>query len=333
MIDPMLREQYRMIKSAGIYKEPKRNETIEQRRIKRAEEKQKEREIMLDKIAGDMLILNKLVKSLFADDIYLKDDLKKAFSDFEYNVDDIMEAIIKADYIYEVPYKGEIKNSNKVIIDATASFIERILKYKDVLYKNTYNKACSKDKQGRFLTAYRRGISDHSSIEHLLAIERLKTICDSEKLEYRYLYDETIMQTVHEDFNYKKKRVEADLLIKYNKQWIIAEVERGTTSQTNMNTKMEKILSASNNFKNVVDGCKMSKVVLICSPNQKSLDKTKAKIEEWQRQLKASVDCGDRATVMDLEIAYINLSSIKDKPNKRLKSRIKEAYSSKNKKA
>ena len=187
-------------------------------------------------------------------------------------------------------------------------------------------KAIESNRKEELIDEYSLGIAEHTTIEHFIAVKSLIKICNKEDIFYFNNFEDVKINLENEKIDFRfgnAKRVEADLIIKYNKQWIICEVERGTTSLSDMKKKMNKIQTAV--FKGVEQYTNkgFSNVVIVAAPNSKALEKTKAKIEKWEEDYDWRFSRGEVNKQRNIKILYINISSITTKKGKNLRSKIK----------
>lgn len=279
----------------------------------------------------DYVESNECIKDVFTwvyiDKIFTKDELQGKFDkDLDFQI--VYDLLIEFEYIEEVEYKREIKDFRKVIIKA-GRILEQIIYDCDFLIE-AMEQAKTTNRYSKVIDAYNIGIAEHTSIEHLIAVKTLINICNRENIFLLDKFDDVKIQLndIQVDFRFgNEKRVEADLIIRNNRQWIICEVERGTTSLSNMKSKMNKIQTAISSAREKYTGKGFADIVIVAVPNLKALEKTKAKIENWEEDYDWRYGRGEVFRPRTAKILYVNLSSINSKKNKTLKSKIKDFQS------
>lgn len=303
-------------------------------------EREQIREVNLDRkkeqfreLCGTEDSIRELFKLLYIDKIATKEELKNLFTVRNISFDMAYDILIEEGYIEEVSFIKEIKNDKRTLIKAGK--LMETLALDCSMLDDLIDIATSLDRKGRLLDGYNLGIADHTSVEHFADIKYLIKICTKENILYLDKFEDVKieLEDVIVDFRYgNTKRVEADLIIKYNKQWIICEVERGTTSEADMRKKMNKIQAAVYNAKEKYTGKGFTNLVIVAAPNSKSLEKVKAKIKKWENDYDWRYSRKEVNKPRNLDFLYINLSSITSAKGKSLSSRIKDKKS-KNKKA
>ena len=234
-----------------------------------------------------------------------KEEFKKR--NMEHIFDEIMEEMLKEEYIEELNVKNEISGGSLTYIVDKPVATDYLVDNFDVLARYI---ELEKDV---IMSGMKKAINQHASIEHYIAINTLKKICEKENIKYFDAPEDLVLKLEKKEKKMRKAytKSEFDLKLIYNQKKIYIEVERGTTTYYDMVSKMDKI--------NML----LDEVVFVC-PNQKSLDATRSKIERWEEEYEDRLGRGDIDKIRNLKILYVNLSAIRFKKGKKLGNKLKD---------
>lgn len=176
------------------------------------------------------------------------------------------------------------------------------------------------DKKYRLIDSYTLAIKQHTSLKHYAAINHLYLKAAKENVEVKCKHDETSINiNCFVDYYYgNRRKVEWDLIMRYNNKQVGIEVELGTTSNSDMYKKVIKHHALSyeqNIYKDVIIAC----------PNKKALDKTRDKIEKAIERYYVD-DVNNFHCSFCVRYYYLNLSELS---NKSLRSFLNEAINKK----
>ena len=176
------------------------------------------------------------------------------------------------------------------------------------------------EKKYQYIDSYTLAIKQHSSIKHYVSIQYLYSKAVKENVEVKCKHDETSIDiNCFVDYYYgNRRKVEWDLIMRYNNKQVGIEVECGTTSNSDMYKKIIKHHALSyeqNIYRDVIIAC----------PNENALEETRAKInkaiDKYYKEDVEKFNCS-----FAVRYYYLNLSQLN---NKSLRSFLNEAINKK----